>query len=116
LALCARHWFLVSSSSIVPNRRYSEIGFCQSVSGLGDPTTTATSPSGLGLGAIVLAKVPRLASDIGVGSFPPGGVPGMGTEPPSSGEVSGRCTEKSSPSWMEGLNKSYANTPGGVGS
>jgi hypothetical protein len=32
-----------------------------------------------------------LASSVRVGSFSPGGVPGMGTEEPSSGEVPGEC-------------------------
>jgi hypothetical protein len=57
-----------------------------------------------------------LASSVRVGSFSPGGVPGMGTEEPSSGEVPGECTGTSSSDRIEGLNKSCANTPGGLGS
>jgi hypothetical protein len=114
LALHMRHWVSVSSSSIVPNQRYSVIGFCQSTSGLGGPTKAATSLSGSELGAIGLTEVPGLASGVGAGPFSPGRVPGMGTEAPSSGEVLGECTGPSSLDWIEGLNKSYANTPRGV--
>jgi hypothetical protein len=77
LALRARSQILVSSSGIVPSRRYSEIGFCQSASRLGGLTTVATSPSCPGLGSIGPAKVPGLASDTGVRLFSLGGVPGI---------------------------------------
>jgi hypothetical protein len=40
----------------------------------------------------------------------------MGTKVPSSGEVPGERTRTSSSNRIEGLNKSYANTPAGVGS
>jgi hypothetical protein len=73
--------------------------------------TTATSPSGLRLGAIGPTEAPGLVSVVGVRPFSPGGVPGMGTKVPSFREVSGECTGTSSSSWIEGLNKSYANTP-----
>jgi hypothetical protein len=76
LALRARSQISVLSSGIVPSRRYSKIGFCQSASGLGGPTTAATSPSSPGLGSIGPAKAPGLASDIGVRPFSLGGVPG----------------------------------------
>jgi hypothetical protein len=69
-------WFLL----LVSSRRYSVIGFCQSASGLGVQSTATTSPSGPGLGAIVSAEVPRLASGVGVGPFSPVVVPGTGTE------------------------------------
>jgi hypothetical protein len=52
-----------------------------------------------------------LASNTGTESFSPDGVPGVGTELPSSGEVSGPGTRTSSLSQMEGLNKSSVNTP-----
>jgi hypothetical protein len=106
----------VLSSGIVPNQRCSVIGFHQSASGLGGLTTATTSPSGPGLGAIGLAKVPELASSVGARPFSPSGVPGMGTEAPSYGEVPGKCTRTSSSDQIEGLNKSYVNTPRGVGS
>jgi hypothetical protein len=116
LALCVMCQVSVSSSSIVPSQRYSVIGFCQSTSGLGSLMTFATSPLGLGLGAIGPAEAPVLASGVGAGLFSPHGVPGMGTEVPSFGEVSGECTGTSSSSRIEGLNKSCVNTPGVVGS
>jgi hypothetical protein len=70
----------VSSSSIVPSRRYSEIGFHQSTSGLGGLTTTATSPSGPGLDSIGPTEAPMLASDTGAKPFFLGGVPGASTK------------------------------------
>jgi hypothetical protein len=78
--------------------------------------TVATSPSGPRLGAIGLTEAPGLASSVGVGPFSPGGVLGMGTEVPSSKVVLGECTKTSSLSQIEGLNKSYVDRPGGVGS
>jgi hypothetical protein len=107
---------LVLSYGIVRRQRYSKIGFHQSASGLGGLTTSATSPSGPELGLIGPVEAPELASDAGAGLFSPGGVPGAGTELPSSGEVLGECTRISSLSRIEGFNKSCANTPGGGGS
>jgi hypothetical protein len=78
LALCVRRRVLISSSGIVPSQRYSEIGFCQSASGLGGPTIAATSPLGPGLGSIGPAMAPGLASDTGTGPFSPGEVRGAG--------------------------------------
>jgi hypothetical protein len=78
--------------------------------------TVATSPSGPGLDAIGLAEAPELASGVGAGPFSPGVVPGMGIEVPSSRVVLGECTKTSSSSRIEGLNKSYVDKPGGVGS
>jgi hypothetical protein len=106
---------LVSSSGIVPSQRYSTIGFCQSALGLGGLTIATTSPSSPRLGAIGPAEALGLASDIGARSFSSGGVPGMHIEMPSSGEALGERTGMSSLSRIEGLNKSYANTPGGGG-
>jgi hypothetical protein len=116
LALRSRRQVLVSSSSIVPNWRYPEISFHQSALGLGGPTTSATSPLGPGLGSIGQAEFLGMASDTGAEPFSPGRVPGAGTEMSSSGEVPGECTRISSLSRIEGLYKSYANTPGGGGS
>jgi hypothetical protein len=116
LVLCARCWVLVSSSGIVPSRRYSAIQFCQSALGLGVLTIAATSPSGLGLGATGPIEALRLASDIGARPFSPCWVPGMGIEPPMSGEAPSDCTGISSSSRIVGLNKSCVNTPGGGGS
>jgi hypothetical protein len=65
--------------------------------------TAATSPWGPRLGAIGPAEDPD-------------GVLGMGTEVPSSREVPSERTGTSSLSQIEGLNKSYANIPGGVDS
>jgi hypothetical protein len=78
--------------------------------------TAATPPSGPGLGVIGLAEAPGLASSVGVGPFSPGGVPGMGTEVPSSEEVPGERTGTSSSSQIVGLNRSCTNTLRGVGS
>jgi hypothetical protein len=108
-----RHQVSVLLSGIVPNQRYSVIGFRQSTSGLGGPTTATTATSGPGLGAIGPVEVPGLASGVSVGPFSPTRVPGMGTEAPSSGEVLGKHTRTSSSSRIEGLNKSCMNTPGG---
>jgi hypothetical protein len=110
LALRARRQVLVLSYGVVPSQRYSEIGFHQSASGLDGLTTTATSLSGPGLGLIGPAEVLGLASDTDARPFSLGGVPGVGTELPSSGEVPGGCTRISSSSRIGGLNKSYVNT------
>jgi hypothetical protein len=67
-------------------------------------------------GAMGLAEAPGLASGVSVRPFSPGGVPGMGTEVTSTGEVPSERTGTSSSSRIDGLNKSYANTPGGVDS
>jgi hypothetical protein len=77
---------------------------------------TSTSPLGPDLDATGPAEVPKLDFDVGAGLLPPSGVPGMGTEAPSSREVSGECTRTSSSSRIEGLNKSCVNTPGGFSS
>jgi hypothetical protein len=90
--------------------------FCQSSSGLGGPTIAATCPSGPGLGAMGPTEALGLTPSVGAGSFSPNGVPGMGTEVPSSREVPGKHTGTSSSSRIEGLNKSCVNTPEGVGS
>jgi hypothetical protein len=116
LAQSTRHRVSVSSSGIVPSQRYSVIGFHQSASGLGCPMTVATSPLGPGLGAIGPTEAPGLASGVGAEPFSLGRVPDMGIEVPSSGEVPGKRTGTSSWSRMEGLNKFYVNTPGGIGS
>jgi hypothetical protein len=50
----------VSSSGMVPNRRYSEIGLRQSATGLGGPSVVATSPLSLGLGLISPTEAPDL--------------------------------------------------------
>jgi hypothetical protein len=116
LALRVRRRVSISSSGIVPNQRYSIIGFHQSTLGLGGSTTAATSPSGHGLGAIGPTEVPGLDSGVGAWTFSLGGLHGMGTEAPLSGDVLGECTETSSLNQIEGLNKSCTNTPRGVGS
>jgi hypothetical protein len=60
LARRARRQVSVSSSSIVPNWRYLEIGFHQSTSWSGNPTITAISPSCPRFGSIGLAETHRL--------------------------------------------------------
>jgi hypothetical protein len=116
LALCTRQRVLVLSSGIIPSRRYSAIGFCQSASGLCSPTTSATFPTDPRLGVIGPTKAPGWASDIGGGPFSPGGVSGMGIELPSFGETLDECAGVSSLSRIEGFNKSYVNTLRGGGS
>jgi hypothetical protein len=114
LALCVRH--RVSSSGIVPSRRYSKIGLHQSTSGLGGPIIAATPPSDPGLCSIGPTEASGLASNTDAKLLSPGRVNGVGTELPSSREVPGNCTRISSSSRIEGLNKSCVNTPGGGGS
>jgi hypothetical protein len=75
-----------------------------------------TPPSGPGLGATGPPKAVGLTSGVGARPFSPSGVPGMGTEVPSSREVLTKRTRASSSSQMEGFNKSCMNTPGGVDS
>jgi hypothetical protein len=116
LALRVRRRVLISSSGIVPSQRYSTIGFRQSALGLGDPTIAATSPSGPGLGAIGPAEAPGSTSDMGARLFCLGGTPGAGIELPLPREDSGKRTEMSSSSRIEGLNKSCVITLGGGGS
>jgi hypothetical protein len=116
LALCVRHRVSVLSSSMVPSRRYSEIGLHQFIAWLGGPTTATTSPSGHELGLISLVEGPGSAFDINTRPSSPGGIPGAGIEPLASEEVPDVGSGISSSSQMEGLNKSCMNTPGGGGS
>jgi hypothetical protein len=94
---------------MVPNRRYSAIGFHQPTSGLASPTIAATSPLGPRLGVMGPAEAPGLASDIGTG-------PSSSSELASIGEPLGGHAVVSSSSRIEGLNKSCMNTPGWGGS
>jgi hypothetical protein len=89
------------------------IAFHQFASRLGGPTTATTSPACPGFDAIGLGQAPGPAPDNGARPLSPGGVPSMGTGPPSLGEPQGERARASSLSRMEGLNRSCANTPGG---
>jgi hypothetical protein len=107
----------VLSSGIVPSRRYLEIGFCQSASVSGGPTTaTISPPPGLPVWSSWRAEALELASEIGAGPSLPGGVPGIGTVLSSLEDIPGMGTGTSSLSQMEALNNSCENTPGGGGS
>jgi hypothetical protein len=92
------------------------MGFFQSASGSDGPTTSTISPPGSWLGLIGPTGAPGLTSEVRVGASLPGRVPSNGTGLSSPGEILGVGTGISSSSWMEGLNKSYVNTPGGGGS
>jgi hypothetical protein len=116
LARRGRHRVSVSSSGIIPSRRYSDIGFCQSASGSGSLTIAAISPSGSRFGSLGPAEAHGLTLEVGTGPSFPGGVPGVGIGLSSSGEILSLGTGISPSSRMGGLNKSCANTPGGDGS
>jgi hypothetical protein len=102
-----------SSSGMVPSWRYLEIGLRQFVAGLGGSIIAATSPSGPGIGLISPTEGHGSAFDVGTGSSSPDGAPGTDIKSSASGEVPGIGFTISSSSRMEGLNKSWVNTPGG---
>jgi hypothetical protein len=81
--------------------------------GLGEPTTTAISPSGSWFGLIRPVEVPGFTSEVGAGPSLPGGVPGADCGLSSPGRILGVGTGIFSSIQMDGLNKSYMNTPGG---
>jgi hypothetical protein len=64
-------------------------------------------------GVICLAEALGLSPDVGAGPSSPGGVPDMEIGPPLSGEAPDTSAGVSSPSWIEGMNRSCANTPRG---
>jgi hypothetical protein len=111
-----RHRASVSSSGIVPSRRYSLIGFHQSTSGLGGLTTTAIFPLGPRFSVVGPAEAFGLASDISAGPFSSGRVPSVGIELPPSREALGERARISSLSRIEGLSESCMNKPEGGGS
>jgi hypothetical protein len=116
LARRARCWVSVSLSSIVPSRRYSKIGPCQSASRLGGPTTVTISPPGSWACPIGSAEVPKLASEVEVVPSLPDRVPGVGVGLSLPGEIPDAGARTFSSSQMEGLNNSCVNMPRGDGS
>jgi hypothetical protein len=111
LPRCARCQVLVSSTGIVPSRRYSEIVFHPSASGLGGFTTTTISPLGSWCGSICPIKIPGFTSEVRVGPSLPDMVPGAGCGLSSLMEISGVGTGISTSSQMDNLNKSCVNMP-----
>jgi hypothetical protein len=85
LARRVRHRVSVSSPGIVPRRRYSEIGFHQSTSGSGGPTTI--SPPGSWFGLIGPNGAPELTSKVRLGMSLPSGVPNVSTGLSSPGDI-----------------------------
>jgi hypothetical protein len=113
LALRVRHQVLVSSSGIITSHRYSAIGFCQSCSEPVGLITTTNAFACPGSSVVGPTGAPGLAPDISDGPPSADGGPGTETGLPSSGEPSGTRARTSSSSQIEGLNRSYTNTPGG---
>jgi hypothetical protein len=104
---------LISLFGIAPSQRYLKIGFCQSASGLGGLTTAAISCLSPEFGSEGLAEALEVASETKIRPFSPDEVLGVGIELSSPREVPDTGIRTSYSSQMEGLNKSYANTPRG---
>jgi hypothetical protein len=113
---CVRSWVLISSSSMVPNRRDSINGFHQSTLRLDGPTIATISPSSPRLGVMGPAEAPGPASDIGTAPSSSDEAPGASIELPSTKKPPSGRAMVSSLSWIEGLNKYCVNTPEGGGS
>jgi hypothetical protein len=116
LAWHARHRVSVLPSSILPSRRYSEIGLYQSVLLLDGLTMAVISPPGSWACPIGPIEFLGPALEIGVAPSLSDRVPDMGVRLSSPGENPGVGAGICSSSQMEGLNKSCMNTLEGGGS